>query len=226
VHLGWILALLSGVVTWILAQTVITFSGAQRELVEGFTSLLAAVVLFSVSYWLISKAEAKRWHHFIEARVQEALSGRRLFALVGVSFLAVYREAFETVLFYQALWLQSENSQSFLVWGFLAGAVVVGAIVYAIFKLGMRIPLRLFFGVSSALLYLLAFVFAGEGIKDLQAVGWIGETPLGWAPQLPFLGIYPTVQTLLVQAILIVALIVALFWLWRATPRSGVSGTV
>jgi high-affinity iron transporter len=226
VHLGWILALLSGVVTWILAQTVITFSGAQRELVEGFTSLLAAVVLFSVSYWLISKAEAKRWHQFIEARVQEALSGRRLFALVGVSFLAVYREAFETVLFYQALWLQSENSQSFLVWGFLAGAVVVGAIVYAIFKLGMRIPLRLFFGVSSALLYLLAFVFAGEGIKDLQAVGWIGETPLGWAPQLPFLGIYPTVQTLLVQAILIVALIVALFWLWRATPRSGVSGTV
>lgn len=63
-HWGWILALLSGIVTWFLAQTVITFSGAQRELVEGFTSLLAALVLFSVSYWLISKAEAKRWHRF------------------------------------------------------------------------------------------------------------------------------------------------------------------
>ena len=220
VHLGWIFALLSGVVTWILAQTVITFSGAQRELVEGFTSLLAAIVLFSVSYWLISKAEAKRWHQFIQARVQEALHGRRLFALVGVSFLAVYREAFETVLFYQALWLQSQNTQSFVVWGFLAGAAVVGAIVYAIFKLGMRIPLRLFFGVSSALLYLLAFVFAGEGIKDLQAVGLIGETPLPWAPQLPFLGIYPTIQTLLAQGILVVALICALLWLWRATPRT------
>ena len=103
VHLGWILALLSGIVTWLLAQTVITFSGAQRELVEGFTSLLAAAVLFFVSYWLISKAEAKRWQTYIQSRVQEALSGRRLFALVGVSFLAVYREGFETILFYQAL---------------------------------------------------------------------------------------------------------------------------
>jgi high-affinity iron transporter len=177
VHFGWLLALLSGIVTWVLAQTVITFSGAQRELVEGFTSLLAAVVLFSVSYWLISKAEAKRWQQFIQARVQEALSGRRLFALVGVSFLAVYREAFETVLFYQALWLQSQNTQAFVIWGFLAGTILVALLVYGIFKLGVKIPLRLFFGASSALLYLLAFVFAGEGIKDLQAVGWIGETP-------------------------------------------------
>jgi high-affinity iron transporter len=217
VHLGWLLALLSGVVTWVLAQTVITFSGAQRELVEGFTSLLAAGVLFFVSYWLISKAEAKRWHSYIQARVQEALTARRLFALVGVSFLAVYREAFETVLFYQALWLQSQNTQHFVIWGFLAGALLVAALVYVIFKLGLKIPLRLFFGVSSALLYLLAFVFTGEGVKDLQAVGWISETPVPRAPQLPFLGIYPTVETLLAQGILIIALVVALFWLWRGT---------
>jgi high-affinity iron transporter len=217
VHLGWILALLSGIVTWVLAQTVITFSGAQRELVEGFTSVLAAVVLFFVSYWLISKAEAKRWHHFIQTRVEEALSGRRLFALVGVSFLAVYREAFETVLFYQALWLQSQNTQAFVIWGFLCGTVLVAALVYGIFKLQVKIPLRLFFGVSSALLYLLAFVFAGEGIKDLQAVGWISETPLPWAPQLPILGIYPTLETLLAQGILVLLLIAALLWLWRGS---------
>ena len=221
VHLGWILALLSGIITWVLAQTVITFSGAQRELVEGFTSLLAAMVLFSVSYWLISKAEAKRWHAYIQARVQEALSGRRLFALVGVSFLAVYREAFETVLFYQALWLQSQNTQAFVIWGFLCGTVLVAALVYGIFKLQVKIPLRLFFGVSSALLYLLAFVFAGEGIKDLQAVGWISETPLSWAPQLPILGIYPTVETLLAQGILVLLLIAALLWLWRGTAPAA-----
>jgi high-affinity iron transporter len=224
VHFGWILALLSGIVTWVLAQTVITFSGAQRELVEGFTSLLAAVVLFSVSYWLISKAEAKRWHAYIHARVQEALSGRRLFALIGVSFLAVYREAFETVLFYQALWLQSQNTQVFVIWGFLCGTVLVAALVYGIFKLQVKIPLRLFFGVSSALLYVLAFVFAGEGIKDLQAVGWIRETPLAWAPQITILGIYPTLETLLAQSILLLALVVALFWLWRGTQTAETYG--
>jgi high-affinity iron transporter len=217
VHFGWILALLSGIGTWLLAQTVITFSGAQRELVEGFTSLLAAVVLFFVSYWLISKAEAKRWQAYIQSRVQEAMSGRRLFALVGVSFLAVYREAFETVLFYQALWLQSQNAQVFVIWGFLSGTILMATLVYAIFKLHVKIPLRLFFGVSSALLYLLAFVFAGEGIKDLQATGWMSETPLSSAPQLPLLGIYPTLETLLAQGILIVALLAALFWLSRGT---------
>lgn len=215
VHLGWILALLSGVLTWVLAQTAITISGAQRELVEGFTSLLAALVLFSVSYWLISKAEARRWQRYIQARVQEALTARRLFALVGVSFLAVYREAFETVLFYQALWLQSPNTQPFVIWGFLGGALLVSVLVYLIFKLGLQIPLRWFFGVSSALLYLLAFVFTGEGVRDLQAVGWISETPLPAGPQLPLLGIYPTVETLVAQAILVIALIVALVWLWR-----------
>jgi high-affinity iron transporter len=215
VHWGWILALVSGGITWFLAQTVISFSGAQRELVEGFTSLLAALVLFSVSYWLISKAEAKRWHQFIQARVEEALSGRRLFALVGVSFLAVYREAFETVLFYQALWLQSQETQAFVIWGFVAGIFLVVALVWGIFKLGMKIPLRLFFGASSALLYLLAFVFTGEGVKNLQAVGWIRETPLSWAPQVPFLGIFPTVETLLAQSIFLLALILALLWLRR-----------
>jgi high-affinity iron transporter len=217
VHFGWVLALLSGIITWLLAQTAITVSGAQRELVEGFTSLLAAIVLFSVSYWLISKAEARRWQLYIHARVQEAVSGRRLFALAGVSFLAVYREAFETVLFYQALWLQNENTQPFVIWGFLAGTVLVGALVYMLFTFGLKIPLRLFFGVSSALLYLLAFVFVGEGIKDLQVVGWFSETPLPAMPQVPFLGIYPTLETLLGQGILILALLAALFWLWRGS---------
>jgi high-affinity iron transporter len=220
VHLGWIFALLSGIVTWVLAQSVITFSGAQRELVEGFTSILAAIVLFSVSYWLISKAEARHWQTYIRTRVQEALSGRRLFALVGVSFLAVYREAFETVLFYQALWLQSANTRPFVIWGFVGGTALVAVLVYGIFKLGLKIPLRRFFGVSSALLYLLAFVFAGEGVKDLQAVGWVGETPLRWGPHLPLLGIYPTLETLLAQGILIVALVLALIWLWCGKART------
>jgi hypothetical protein len=170
----------------------LTISGAQREVVEGFTALLAAVVLFSVSYWLISKIEAKKWHQYIQNKVQEALTGGRIAALVGVSFLAVYREAFETVLFYQALWLQSPSTQIFVIWGFLIGVAVLAAIIWSLFKVGMKIPLRLFFGISSALLYLLAFVFAGEGIKDLQATGWFRETPLPNLPQMPMLGIYPT----------------------------------
>ena len=218
IHLGWVLALVSGTLTWVFAQTVLTVSGAQREVVEGFTALLAAVVLFSVSYWLISKAEAKKWQQFIQSKVQEALTGGRIAALVGVSFLAVYREAFETVLFYQALWLQSQSTQIFVIWGFLVGVGLLVVIVWFIFKVGMKIPLRLFFGVSSALLYLLAFVFIGEGIKDLQATGWFRETPLPNLPQIPILGIYPTLETALAQGAMILALVAALFWLWNGAP--------
>ena len=216
VHLGWALALVSGVLTWVLAQTVLTVSGAHREVIEAFTALLAAAVLFSVSFWLISKAEAKKWQRYIQQKVQEALSTRRVAALVGVSFLAVYREAFETVLFYQALWLQSQTTQKFVIWGFFVGVALLAVTVWIIFKLGMKIPLRLFFGVSSALLYLLAFVFAGEGIKNLQATGWFSETPLQHGPYLPTLGIYPTMETLVTQGIMVLAMIGALL---VARPR-------
>ena len=132
--------------------------------------------------------------------------------------MAVYREAFETVLFYQALWLQSQSTQNFVVWGFLLGVALLAVVVWLIFKLGMKIPLRLFFGLSSALLYLLAFVFAGEGIKNFQATDWISETPLRHLPQIPVLGIYPTVETALAQGVMILALIAALFWLWNGAP--------
>jgi high-affinity iron transporter len=221
VHLGWILAVLSGILTWILAQTVLTVSGAHREVIEALTALLAALVLFSVSYWLISKAEAKKWQRYIQHRVQEALTTGRVAALVGVSFLAVYREAFETVLFYQALWLQNPTTQNFVVWGFLVGVALLAVIVWIIFKLGMKIPLRLFFGASSALLYLLALVFAGEGIRNLQATGWFSETPLSHGPYLPTLGIYPTVETLITQGIMVLAMVGALLWLARESRTTA-----
>jgi high-affinity iron transporter len=221
VHLGWALALVSGFLTWVLAQTVLTVSGGHREVIEAFTALLAAVVLFSVSYWLISKAEAKKWQRYIQHKVQEALTTRRVAALVGVSFLAVYREAFETVLFYQALWLQSQTTQKFVVWGFFIGIALLALTVWIVFKLGMKIPLRLFFGVSSALLYLLAFVFAGEGIKNLQATGWFSETPLQHGPSLPTLGIYPTMETLITQGLMVLAMIGALWWLARGNRTAA-----
>ncbi|MBI4522941.1 MAG: cytochrome c/FTR1 family iron permease [Deltaproteobacteria bacterium] len=221
VHLGWGLALVSGLLTWAMAQTVITVSGAQREIIEGFTSIFAALVLFSVSYWLISKIEAKKWQQYIQHKVQEALTVRRVAAFVGVSFLAVYREAFETVLFYQALWLQSPSTQNFVICGLLVGLALLAVVVWSIFKLGLKIPLRLFFGISSALLYLLAFVFAGDGIKNIQAAGWFSETPVQHLPRIPVLGIYPTVETLSAQGVIALALIFALLWVAKGPARAN-----
>ena len=216
VHLGWILAVLAGLATWVAAQTFITMSGANRESFEGFTTLTAAVVLFYVGYWLHTKSEAQKWQQYIRGKVEGALSGKRLLALAGVSFFAAYREAFEVVLFYQALWLQSGSNPKPVLTGFLTGVAVLGVLVLVLFKLGLKIPIKHFFGAAGLLLYLLALVFAGQGVRTLQATGWFSVTPLRFPPQVSALGIYPTVETLAAQAVVLFALAATTLWPNRA----------
>src|SRR5207245_8802744 len=112
IHLGWILALITGGLTWVATQTVMTFSGQHRESMEGFISVFAAVALFYVGYWLHTRSEAKKWREFIHQRVTNVVSSKKIFGLMGISFFTVYREAFEVVLFYQALWLQTGSSNA------------------------------------------------------------------------------------------------------------------
>jgi high-affinity iron transporter len=213
VHFGWILALVAGVFTWLAAQTVLTFSGQHRESMEGFISIFAAAALFYVGYWLHTRTEAKRWQSFIQDKVQSVLSSKSIFGLVGISFFAVYREAFEVVLFYQALWLQNENSHNAILGGFGAGVVALLAATFAIFKLGLRMPLKYFFGATGTLLYIMAFIFAGTGINQLQAAGWIPATPLNFPPAVPLFGIYPTLETLAAQGLLLCVFIVTSLWM-------------
>jgi high-affinity iron transporter len=212
IHYGWILALLAGILTWLLARTVISISGAQREVIEGVTSLVAAAVLFYVSYWLISKIEVRVWKRYIQGKVEKALSTGSVIALASVSFFAVYREAFETVLFYQALWFQSENSQAAVLWGLAAGALLLVVLFYVIFKLALRIPLKYFFSATSVFLYLLSFILLGKGINELQEAGIVGATPVGYIPHIDILGLYPTLETSLPQAMLLAAFVFALVW--------------
>jgi high-affinity iron transporter len=212
IHFGWILALIAGALTWLAAQTVLTFSGQYRESMEGFISIFAAAALFYVGYWLHTRTEAKRWQAFIQDKVQNVLSSKSIFGLVGISFFAVYREAFEVVLFYQALWLQNENSHNAILGGFAAGVVALLGATFAIFTLGLRMPLKYFFGVTGTLLYIMAFIFAGTGINQLQAAGWVPATPLNFPPAVPLLGIYPTMETLAAQGLLLCLFIATSLW--------------
>ncbi|HML94366.1 MAG TPA: cytochrome c/FTR1 family iron permease [Thermodesulfobacteriota bacterium] len=219
IHYGWILALAAGLATWFLASTLISISGMQRELIEGITSIVAAVVLFYVSYWLISKVDVRVWKHYIKGKVERALSTGSVVTLASVSFFAVYREAFETVLFYQALWLQAGNSRHAVIWGAVAGAAVLVVLFYVIFKLALRIPLKYFFSFTSVFLYLLAFILIGKGIKEFQEAGIVGITPLGFLPQIDVLGFYPTLETAVPQAVLLLAFLFAVFWMYSVNGK-------
>jgi high-affinity iron transporter len=221
IHLGWILALAMGGVTWLATQTVLTLSGQHRESMEGFISIFAAVALFYVGYWLHTRSETKRWHAFIQDKVKDVVSTKGIFGLIGISFFAVYREAFEVVLFYQALWLQNEHNHAPVLWGFAGGLGALILATFAMLKLGLRIPLKYFFGATGTLLYIMAFIFAGNGIKELQAALWVPTTPLDFPFQVPLLGIYPTLETLAAQGTMLLAFITTSLWIVRESKMSA-----
>jgi len=208
IHIGWSMALLLGVATWAVAAYVVDISGASRELTEGITALIAAAILLYVGFWLHNKLQAQRWKEFIEDKVHGALNDGTLWSIALVAFIAVYREVFETVLFYQTLWLQAgAGGQHMVLLGFLSAAAALVVLAWLIFKFSVRLPLRLFFAVNSVLLYVLAVIFAGKGVAALQEAGKLPVSSVNF-PTIDVLGVYPTLQTLGLQAVLVIAALV------------------
>jgi high-affinity iron transporter len=221
-HVGWIAALLLGVATWLAASTLVEISGAQREVTEGLTALLSAALLLYAGYWLHSRSHASRWQSFIRGQVGDTLSQGTLYGIGLVSFLAVYREVFETVLFMQALWIQSDSaSRGGLIAGVASAGVLLALLAWFISHYGAKLPLRLFFGLSSLFLAALAVVFAGKGVAALQAAGKLPVDPVAISG-VPALGIYPSVEGLGLQALLVMA-IAASFLYGRVDGARGSS---
>lgn len=220
INIGVGVAIGASLLTAFALETLFHLTPAKQEVLEGMTMILATVMLFYVSYWLLSKMEVVKWNHFVKSKVNDALTSGSSLALASAAFLAVYREGFETVLFYKALFLSGSGGSSMPVMiGILAGAVVLVAVYIAISRFGVRLPLKAFFGVTSALLYYMAFVFAGKGIAELQGGGMLSTTIVPWMPRVPALGIYPTLESLLVQSALLVLLVAALIWTFFIEPR-------
>lgn len=211
VHGGWIAALLAGGATWFIATYVVSISGASREMTEGFAALFAAAVLLFVGIWMHGKSQAGAWQRYINDKLSHALSKRSAWFLFLLSFVVVYREVFETVLFYIALWSQG-NGMAILAGGGL-GAVVLALISWSMLRFSRRLPIGQFFSISSLLIAIIAVVLAGKGISALQEAGVVSVSTLS-IPRVALLGIYPTLQSVLAQ-LLTLAVVVAGFWFNR-----------
>ncbi|MFL6844891.1 MAG: FTR1 family protein [Allosphingosinicella sp.] len=206
VHWGWIVALIAGFATWWAAANLISISGASRELTEGFGSVLAAVVLLFVGIWMHGKAQADEWQRYIREKVGHALSRKSGWFLFMLAFVAVYREVFETILFFAAL--SAEGRVGALIAGAGAGLGVLALIALLMLRFSRKLPIAKFFAYSSALIAVLAVVLAGKGVAALQEAGLVGVLPVSWAPRLSMLGLYPTVQGLAAQAATLAILLV------------------
>jgi len=204
VHAGWVGALVAGFLTWVVATWVIGISGASRELTEGFGSLFAAVVLLSVGIWMHGKAQADQWQRYIREKVSKVLSGGSAWFLLALAFIVVYREVFETILFYAALWSQGNGGA--ILAGALSACAALAVIAWAMLRYSRRLPIGKFFTYSSWLMAVLTVVLAGKGISALQEAGIVNIAPLRSVPRISLVGLFPTVQTVAAQILMIAAL--------------------
>ncbi|HXF24113.1 MAG TPA: FTR1 family protein [Gemmatimonadaceae bacterium] len=204
IWIGAALGVVASAITAVILKTALAAIPASSEIVEAVSLLVAVVVLFSVSYWLISKVEAHKWQKFIREKVSLALETGSGGALMLIAFLAVYREGAETALFYQALFSQAHGAALPLTLGIVAGSVALGVVFVLFYRFGVKIPMRTFFAATSLLLYYMAFVFAGRGIRELQEGNVLPMTPLAHVPDISWLGLFPTVETTALQSVLLV----------------------
>jgi high-affinity iron transporter len=216
-------------VTWALATLVLDIAPLNRELLEAVTALIAVVVLIGVSFWLVSRLEHKRRMEFMRARVAGAMAAGTTAAFVGLGFTSVYREGFETVLFYQALALFAQGLGLWVALGAATAAVALGGVGWAILKAGKKLPLKPMLITGASVLLLLSVAFAGNAVRSLQSADLLTATPVSW-PRLPVFvaeltGIHPTVQGLVIQGALLAVFVLGALYVfaWQPARRRRVS---
>lgn len=198
----------AAILAW--AKQAFVGAGLAQEIIEGITALIAVCVLFYVSNWMISKAEAASWSRFIDGKVQSSVEQGSSFALAFTAFLSVFREGAEVVLFYQPM--LSEGNPGMVWAGFGTGCVLLVFVYLAITKLSIKLPIKVFFTATSILMAVMCVSFLGSGIKEL-AEGNVFDLTLR-VPGIPendviqIFGIYPWLETLVPQLVLAIVLLV------------------
>ena len=201
---------LSFVMAWIMNLIFAGAAGQKREVMEGAVMLIAVGLLFYVGFWLLSNAGAKKWSKYIQSHVSESISAGSAKALWWTVFLAVFREGAETVLFYQALIFDAKDSTgySMIALGFVVGLIVL-LVTYYVFKIfAIKIPIKPFFLVTSAIIFYMSIVFVGKGLMEFVEGKIFVPTKIEGFPTIEWLGIYPYYESLVPQAIMIAALII------------------
>ena len=224
-YYGVILAIGATAVTWVVASYIIEISGANRELIEAIAALSATAILFYVSFWILNKIEHKKWMEFVKAKVWQATTTGSVLVFVGLAFFTVYREGFETVLFYQAMAGFAKYMELYVGLGFVAGIVSLLVIFYVMRKLGKRLPLRALFGLTMGVGAYLSIAFLGNAIRELQVLeimpytGMIGTIPRLDINVAAMTGIYPTLETVVGQVILLGVYLTAVSYVLILRPK-------
>jgi high-affinity iron transporter len=225
VYYGILIAVIATAATWFVAQYIIEISGANRELIEAVAGLSAVAVLFWVSFWVLNKIETKKWIEFVKAKVWKATTTGSVIVFVALAFFTVYREGFETVLFYQAMLSFAKYMELYVIAGMVTGLAVIIGVAILINRLGRRLPLRVLFALTMGIGAYMSIAFMGNAIRELQELGVVPTTPLvGIVPRLDInlatmTGIHPTLESVIAQIVLLSIYLIGSLYILVIKPR-------
>lgn len=213
VHGGWTAALVTGLISMFAINLIISFGAQSRELIEGIGSVIAVILLLYIGFWLHSKTAAKKWKEFIENKIIKLVDGKNMIGLAIVSFVVVFREAFESAIFLSAVNIDvSPEGKT----GMYAGAAISLIFVLILARIGLiyasKLPIRQLFKYSAVIMIVLSVVIAGKGIRAFQESGFSSVTSLpGWEYfDISILGVFPTYETIAAQ--LLVTILAVILW--------------
>jgi len=220
---GVALAAIATVITVLLMPTLFAILPVGREVLEAVVALLAVAVLFYVSFWLIARIEHNRWMEFVRARLWTAISVGSTASLVAVGFTAVYREGFETALFYQSLMTFGEGLGIYILLGVALAVVALAGVAIVVFRVGRKLPVRTFMNVAVVMVMVTSIAMLGNAVKTLQAADLITYRRTD-GPRLPIFlaeatGVWPTVPSLVAQLLLATVYVLGALHMFVLKPR-------
>jgi high-affinity iron transporter len=226
---GVIIGLAATALTYLVLRSVLAVLPVGREVLEAVVAAAAVAVLLYISFWLIARLEHRRWMEFLRSRLFNAVSIGSTMALVLVGFTAMYREGLETALLYQALVEFGKGLGWWILAGLAAGLVALAVVAFLIFRLGRRLPVKAFLVCAVVLLMATSVAFLGNAVRSLQTADLVGLTPIDGLPDAPIflsqaLGYWPSVQTLVTQAVLVAVYALGATWLLMVRPRVRAGG--
>lgn len=225
VYYGIVLAFAGTAATWFAAQFLIEISGANASIIEAVAGISAVGVLFWVSFWILNKVETKKWIEFVKAKVWKATTTGSVMVFVMLSFFTVYREGFETVLFYQAMLSYAKYMELYVAAGLFIGLGIIIGVTFLVRKLGKKLPLRVLFGLTMGVGAYMSIAFMGNAVREFQEIGLLETTHVAAIPRLDInlaamTGIHPTLETVVAQvALLAVYLAGSAYVLWLQPRR-------
>lgn len=200
---GAALALGASALTWVAAQGALTMLARYGERLEAIVSLIAIGVLLLITNWFFHDVYWKGWMSNFHQQKRRMTGGQlgQTIGLVTLGFASIYREGFETVLFLQALVL--ESGAATVLAGVAAGLAATVGVGLVVFLLQAKLPHKKMLIATGMMIVFVLMQMVGNTVHVMQVVGWMSIHPIRsldlpyWAGM--WFGLYATWEGIALQ---------------------------